>query len=458
MRNSSDPISNPQDPYYYHTWTDNLPTEVCYRIEPSKKNIVTESIDQIKKKGFQRRFIYNYSNRGWDNWTQFEKDKVKEVKDIVLKENGIDLSIIKDFGPCTDDYQWHPGTMEIINGVDILYDDSIILRYLAAREFDVQRVIKELIPNLEFRQTSMPVPRLTEKITNLLNKGLFYVHGRTRDLSPIIVLDLKRLKEFLDNKELDNKLYVHLHNYISNYITYNCLVHGQVERWVIYLNINQFSLWDLPKNLFREAANELQTSYIDWSQKIYVVNLTKMQNMAAKLLMVFLDKQTCEKLFFSNRMDDPDLLQFLDPSQLEKKHGGTAPDVTRYWPPTFPEYHDFDHTRAPCIVHPREKYNELHKANPTLELMPRHMREDLPPLPQDIAAQKLIEQKNRQKQEEERKKQAIIRQSAVEEVKIQKSSKNNQNQPAVIVPKINNFDKYDWDIYDEAQVNVVPER
>ena len=56
-------------------------------------------------------------------------------------------------------------------------------------------------------------------------------------------------------------------------------------------------------------------------------------------------------------MDDPDVLKFIDASQLEKKHGGSAPDVTRFWPPTFPEYHDFDPSIAPCIVHPREKYN-----------------------------------------------------------------------------------------------------
>ena len=68
-----------------------------------------------------------------------------------MKENAIDLSFVKDFGPYTPNFKWQPGTQEIVKGRDIHFDDSIILRYLAAREFDVRRVIKEFIPNLEWR-------------------------------------------------------------------------------------------------------------------------------------------------------------------------------------------------------------------------------------------------------------------------------------------------------------------
>lgn len=104
----------------------------------------------------------------------------------------------------------------------------------------------------------------------------------------------------------------------------------------------------MPVNIFKKCAEHLQTAYIDMSSKIYVVNMTFMQTMAGKLLMKFLDKDTQSKIFFSNLPNDPDVLKFIDPSQLEERHGGNAPDVTRYWPPIFPEYTDFDLSKAPC--------------------------------------------------------------------------------------------------------------
>jgi len=39
---------------------------------------------------------------------------------------------------------------------------------------------------------------------------------------------------------------------------------------------------------------------------------------------------------FSDRPDAEDLKKFIYPSQLETLYGGTAPKVTKYWPPTMP--------------------------------------------------------------------------------------------------------------------------
>lgn len=73
----------------------------------------------------------------------------------------------------------------------------MILRYLCARQFDLKRVVKEIKINLEFRQSNIPLPILTDKTLNLLNKGMLYIHGRTKDLSPILVLDLCLLTELI---------------------------------------------------------------------------------------------------------------------------------------------------------------------------------------------------------------------------------------------------------------------
>ncbi len=63
-------------------------------------------------------------------------------------------------------------------------------------------MVKDVLNHLEWRQTNMPIPVLTKETLNLLNKGMMYVHGRSKDLCPIIIIDFKLLAELLKNNEL----------------------------------------------------------------------------------------------------------------------------------------------------------------------------------------------------------------------------------------------------------------
>lgn len=117
--------------------------------------------------------------------------------------------------------------------------------------------------HLEWRQTNVPMPRLNDQVLNVLNKGLMYIHGRTKDLSPVLYMDFAKLGPLLKNKEIDDKIYVQLHNFYARYILNNMQVPGQAEKWVTYTNINKFSLSDLPIGLFKDAAKDLGSNWID---------------------------------------------------------------------------------------------------------------------------------------------------------------------------------------------------
>lgn len=95
-------------------------------------------------------------------------------------------------------------------------------------------------------------------------------------------------------------------------------------------------------------------------------------------------------MFISSKPDDPAVTNFISPSQLEIRHGGIAPNVTHFWPPIMPEYTDFDENNLDKNIKivSREKYNEFYTKNKRgLHLMPRRLRMDLPPLPEDIVDQ-----------------------------------------------------------------------
>lgn len=104
------------------------------------------------------------------------------------------------------------------------------------------------------------------------------------DGSPMLYLDLVKLQELLNKKLIDPDTFCSLHNYMAQYISLNMLVPGQVERWIVILNVNHFSINKLPVKMFKTCAKELSANYMENTRRTVVVNLTFMQNAAAKLL------------------------------------------------------------------------------------------------------------------------------------------------------------------------------
>lgn len=135
-----------------------------------------------------------------------------------------------------------------------------------------------------------------------------YLHGRTKDLSPILVLDFKLLGELLKKKQIDSNVFNNLHNFISHYAMNNMMVPGQVERWTTYLNLNKFPLKSMPIGTFKACAGELGCNFIDYSQKTYIVNATMIQTVAGKILQKFLDAETVAKQFISSKPNDKKII------------------------------------------------------------------------------------------------------------------------------------------------------
>lgn len=150
-------------------------------------------------------------------------------------------------------------------------------------------ITRDVIHHLEWRQTNVPLPKLTNKTLNLLNKGILYIHGRSKDFYPIIVLDFKRLSEMLKNKEIDEGVFCSLYNYIALYIINNMTLPGQVEKWITICNINKFQIKELPIHMFKGCAEELGTNNVERCRSQFVVNLSWVQNAIARFLQSFLD-------------------------------------------------------------------------------------------------------------------------------------------------------------------------
>ena len=44
------------------------------------------------------------------------------------------------------------------------------------------------------------------------------------------------------------------------------LLPGQVEKWLIIINVSKYAIKDLPLKMFAETQKELETNYIDYNE------------------------------------------------------------------------------------------------------------------------------------------------------------------------------------------------
>lgn len=79
---------------------------------------------------------------------------------------------------------------------------------------------------------------MTDRVLALLKTGYLYLHGRAKDHSPIIVLDMGKMVQLIKDKELDNFNFCGLFGFLATYIKSNMLLDGQVEKWLCLCNLN----------------------------------------------------------------------------------------------------------------------------------------------------------------------------------------------------------------------------
>ena len=101
-----------------------------------EKNIVTESLESIKQKGYKRRYIYE----GWNNYTKFEIDFIKKVKETLRNEHNIDITKYKSFGPRGDIF-FTEKTHDVVNGADRHFCDGMLLKFCVIRKFNFDLII-----------------------------------------------------------------------------------------------------------------------------------------------------------------------------------------------------------------------------------------------------------------------------------------------------------------------------
>jgi hypothetical protein len=207
------------------------------------------------------------------------------------------------------------------------------LRIHQATNYKAQNTINLLIEHFKWKASYFPLT-LTNKTCEILNSGFIYIHGRDFQFRPLFIINAKFYIDNMDKYIYDDWLACIV--YLMEYMINNLLIPGQVENWNIIFDCCGVSLLGLPKDMKR-FASVLQSNYRCRLFVNFVYGMGTFMNFLWGMAKVFLDEITVKKVRMSKKGQFKEMLSLIHPEQLEKKYGGTAPDVTgNYFPPIMP--------------------------------------------------------------------------------------------------------------------------
>jgi hypothetical protein len=209
-----------------------------------------------------------------------------------------------------------------------------LLRCLHGTGWKADKARKVLIAHLKWHTTIPTDYRvLFDSVQRVLNIGVIYIHGRDSYFRPMFVLNVAKFDLSLFSMED----YVNATVFLLEYVKTNILRPGVIENWITIADLGNLGLTSLPISSFKGVSQILQENYRCRLALSYVVNSPRSISFIWGMIKPFFDKMTAKKISFHRESAPQPLFTHCNHSQVERKYGGSAPDVTCYWPPTVPQ-------------------------------------------------------------------------------------------------------------------------
>ena len=304
-----------------------IPNDLMYRYFPNENDILIKN----KNPKDNYRFIFNGIEK-----TPFEKQKMEEFNKYVKEK----------------EKQKKEG-----NFLPEWWIESDTLRYLQATNYDIKKVYSLIKDNLKSTENARKV--IDKRIRYILNYGFLYMYGRDVHFRPIIIVEVKKSIELLDKlgytfDELSQSMLFFM-NYIVNYI----LIPGQIENWILICDLKEVGLSKLPQ--FKSILSSL-SKFRCRVFRNYILNLSRIIRFATGSVLNLLGSNSAKKIIIVENNKYQILQEFIRKENLQRKYGGTAPDVIyggdNLFPPVVPSDQYTKEDEKLNIVTP-ETYKEM---------------------------------------------------------------------------------------------------
>lgn len=237
----------------------------------------------------------------YEGYTDFENEKYEEFEEYI-EENGIEFP------------SWITKRHK--------------LRAIQGEDYKVDVAARRLGEVLEWKTKTFPMV-LTDNQKTLLDAGLFYTHGRDKSLRPIVIFDPKVILEY----DIGLEESLPACQFVSNYIIEHMFYIGKVENFTNILDLGKLSFNALPKAWIIAFIKSFSSTTYARSRKMFLLNAGTAVSMMWAIVKMFVHHTTKKKMIFSSKSTEAELQQSCHPSQLQKKYGGEAEDITVFWPP-----------------------------------------------------------------------------------------------------------------------------
>ena len=196
---------------------------------------------------------------------------------------------------------------------------------------------------------------------DLLDSGLYYIHGRDRSLRPITFFSpaVVLVKQFDINDAIIASHFVD--QYMINYL----MTPEKVENWNWVLDLGNLSFNSLPKKWILDFIKAFSHHYYSRARCNYMLNSSFAVRAIWNIVKVFVDPVTKSKMIIEGSNTHKSLQERVHPKQLQQQFGGEAPNVTVFWPPYSPS-NEYGVDRAK-IFDPRQSLNIQNEESKLLE-------------------------------------------------------------------------------------------
>ena len=196
------------------------------------------------------------------------------------------------------------------------------LRFLYGQGWSIPQTYESLKYHLKWKQEWPSYKTLIPLLQPVLCSGGIYIYGRDNRYRPCIVIRPERLSRF------PYQLHLATGYFILEFIQEVMFIPGQIENWVLIVDIKKFRTADIINH--KKLIAELFTHYPCRLGAMYLLRGGKNVHGLNK----FLPQNTLCKLKVVEK--EMDMLNEFNPQQLEIRYGGSAPNIKTFWPPVVP--------------------------------------------------------------------------------------------------------------------------
>lgn len=204
------------------------------------------------------------------------------------------------------------------------WNEGLNLSYIYSTECNIEKAYKRLIDYFKWYNSTFPMNIQPEdKAIKLLNTGFTYIYGRDHQYRPIIICQpyilQKHQKEYSDADVVNASIFIC--QYMVNYM----LIPGQIENWIMFINLEKTSLLSMPDSI-KKLIKALSDYFIARLYKSYILGMNAILRLIFKFMCNFLEEVTVKKFVILESRKDPKLFQDINPHNLEERFGGQAPN------------------------------------------------------------------------------------------------------------------------------------